>query len=360
MSPLASADRPYRVGLVIPLQGPAGIFGPSCEAVVEMAAAEVNRRDGILGRPIDIEVIDGGAPLWQVAADVARVLRAGRLDALTGWHISSVRETLTPIVSGRVPYVYTSLYEGGERTPGVFCAGEIPWLQIAPGLAWLRDTLGLRRWFLVGDDYVWPHGSAAAARLYCRELGLELVEEVFVPFGTGDFGPVLERVDRSRAQAVLMLLVGQDAVLFNRQFAARELHDRAVRFSPLMEENMLLASGADATAGLYVAAAYFNSLATAGAMDLMDAYVAAHGPDGPPLNNAAESCYEGIRTLEALHRAADSADVRTLLARSDSVGYDGPRGAMSMRNGHLQQRVHLAVAEAHDFHVIGVLDPIRT
>lgn len=32
------AERPYRVALVIPLQGPAGLFGASCEAVAELAA----------------------------------------------------------------------------------------------------------------------------------------------------------------------------------------------------------------------------------------------------------------------------------------------------------------------------------
>ncbi len=44
-----------------------------------------------------------------------------------------------------------------------------------------------------------------------------------------------------------MLLVGQDAVDFNRAFAQRGLHEELLRFSPLMDENMLIASGHDAT-----------------------------------------------------------------------------------------------------------------
>ena len=47
-----------RVGLVVPLQGPAGIFGPSCEAVAATALRAINAV-GILGRQVDIEVIDG-------------------------------------------------------------------------------------------------------------------------------------------------------------------------------------------------------------------------------------------------------------------------------------------------------------
>lgn len=115
---------------------------------------------------------------------------------------------------------------------------------------------------------------------------------------------------------------------------------------------MLLASGPDATQGLYVAAAYFRSLTTAGALDLVGRYVERFGPHAPPLNNAAESCYEGIRTLFELARRAGSTQVERMLAVADSVGYDGPRGVMRLRDGHLRQRVHLAVADDVDFSVL--------
>ena len=38
------------VGLVIPLQGPAGMFGPSCEASAALAVEEINADSGALGR----------------------------------------------------------------------------------------------------------------------------------------------------------------------------------------------------------------------------------------------------------------------------------------------------------------------
>ena len=42
-----------RVGLIVPLQGPAGIFGPSCEAVAATAVRTINDT-GILGRELTI------------------------------------------------------------------------------------------------------------------------------------------------------------------------------------------------------------------------------------------------------------------------------------------------------------------
>jgi urea transport system substrate-binding protein len=343
-----------RVGLIVPLQGPAGIFGPSCEAVAATAARTINDT-GILGRELTIEVIDGGAPPRRIAAEVGRLISAGGIDAVTGWHISAVREAVAPVTAGRIPYVYTSLYEGGEARPGVFCSGETPARQIAPGLRWLRDMCGTRRWFIVGDDYIWPRASVDVTKVFARQLGLHLAGTAYVPLGTGDYSSVLERIRRSDAEGVLLYLVGQDAVQFNRDFAREGLHDRLIRFSPLMEENMLLASGIDATADLFVCASYFRSLATSAALDFGADYVAQHGPDAPPLNNAAESCYEGLMTLAALAHRAGSLDVRRMLAVADGLGYDGPRGAVAFVGNHLQQPVHLAVAKGYDFDVLARL-----
>ncbi len=40
----------WRVAMVVPLQGPAGLFGPSCEAIGELAVHDINNTGGVLGR----------------------------------------------------------------------------------------------------------------------------------------------------------------------------------------------------------------------------------------------------------------------------------------------------------------------
>ena len=341
----------WRIAMVIPLRGPAGLFGPSCEAIAELAAHELNAAGGVLGREVSLSIVDGGAAPAAIAAEVAGLLAAGRVHAVSGWHISSVRNALAPVVAGRAPYAYTPLYEGGERRPGIFCSGETPRLQIAPALRWLRDNLGARRWFVVGDDYVWPRRSAAEIRRFAHELDLRIAGEAFAPLG-GDVAGLVSEVTTADCDGVLMLLVGQDAVEFNRRFAALGLDARLLRYSPLMEENMLLASGSAATAGLFVSAAYFRSLVNADALDLLGRYVHLHGHDAPPLNNAAESCYEGLHTLATLARRAGSTELPALNAAIDGVAYDGPRGTIEFHGQQAAQHVHLAIANGYDFEVI--------
>lgn len=345
----------WRLGMVVPLQGPAGLFGPSCEAISELAARDLNNSGGVLGREVQIEVIDGGATPSAVAARVQQLLDAGDIDAVSGWHISSVRHALAPVVAGRIPYSYTSLYEGGEVRPGIYCSGETPRQQIAPALKWLRDNVGARKWFVVGDDYIWPHSSLGAVRQFATELDLSLVGGSFVDLGRGNMKQLVETVSNSGCDGVIMLLVGQDAVDFNRAFARRGLDESMIRFSPLMEENMLLASGPRATRNLFASAAYFRSMVDGNSMDLLGRYIALHGAHAPALNNAAESCYEGIHTLSALVRRADSTHPRDLDAVVEGAAHDGPRGTVEFRDRVARQKIQLAVADGLDFSIIATL-----
>jgi ABC-type branched-subunit amino acid transport system substrate-binding protein len=219
----------------------------------------------------------------------------------------------------------------------------------------LAEQTGVRRWCTVGNDYVWPRETARAARKYARASGGRVRDEVFVPLGAGDFGPALHRIERCDADAVLMLLIGDDAVRFNRAFAAHALHQRCLRLSTHMDENILLATGADATAGLWATSGFFETLATAESLDFSRRYALRFGMEAPPVGSLGESCFEGLRLLGALAEQARSLDVQAMRAVSDTVAYEGPRGALRLQGNHLSQRMYLARADVFDFDVIAQL-----
>jgi urea transport system substrate-binding protein len=339
-------DSTVNVALVVPLHGSAGIFGPSCELCARLAVAEINAADGVLGRELKLSVIDGSAAPATVADEVGALAAAGLVDAVVGWHISAVRQVVAPRVAGLVPYVYTALYEGGERTPGVFLTGEVPSRQLLPAMQFLGREHGVRRWSIVGNDYVWPRVTARAAHAYAGAARGRVCHETFQPLGHRDWRATVEAVERSRADAVLMLLVGEDAVTFNRAFAAAGLDVVCRRLSTLIDENTLAGSGAENTSGICAAAAYFETLATPESLDFGWRYTRRFGLDAPTLNSVGESCYEGVLLLSALARRAGSLDVRRRTAAAESLSYAGPRGEVRMRRRHLDQRVYLA--EAHD------------
>ncbi|HXV08161.1 MAG TPA: ABC transporter substrate-binding protein, partial [Burkholderiales bacterium] len=148
-----------RIGLLVPTSGAAGIWGPSTIACARLAAQELNQAGGVLGREVQLHVVDAASENRALTQQSARLLRERAIDAVVGMHLSSVRKALLPVIGGRLPYVYTPLYEGGERHPGVFTLGETPAHQLVPALAALSEHRTPVRWALIGNDYVWPRVS---------------------------------------------------------------------------------------------------------------------------------------------------------------------------------------------------------
>jgi ABC-type branched-subunit amino acid transport system substrate-binding protein len=52
--------RRITVGILIPLSGPAGVWGSSCHACAVLAAEELNAQGGLDGREIDLSIVDAG------------------------------------------------------------------------------------------------------------------------------------------------------------------------------------------------------------------------------------------------------------------------------------------------------------
>ncbi|MEV1292249.1 substrate-binding domain-containing protein [Pseudonocardia sp. NPDC049635] len=343
----------FTVALVIPFAGSEALYGPSCLLCAQLAAEEINAEGGILGRPVRMIVVDGGAGPSRVADEVGSLVDAGRVDAVVGWHTSAVRQRLAPRLRSRVPYVFTALYEGGETTPGVFAIGETPEIQLYPALRWMAEEIGVRRWFVVGNDYVWPRRSTELTCRFLHECGAPPLDGVeFLELGTVDFGPVLRRIESGSCDGVLMLLVGRDAVEFNRQFARRGLEDRCARFSPLMDESMLTQIGARASRDVFTAAGYFESLPTAESLGFGARYVRRFGPDAPVLNAPGESCYDGVRVLAELIERAGTAEVGPLTEAADRSCHDGPRGTVRVTGARTEQRIYLATADGADYDIL--------
>ncbi|WP_193604733.1 substrate-binding domain-containing protein [Nocardioides dongkuii] len=339
------------IAFVVPLQGPTGLYGPSCLACGQLAVEQLNAADGIAGRRVELVVVDAGRSPEAVAEEVGSLVDRGRVQAVAGWHISAVRVAITRRVGGRVVYAYAAMHEGRDDTPGVFMLGERPVNQLLPAVHWMREQLGVGRWAVVGNDYVFPRVTAATTRAALEDTAAEIVSETYVPLGTTDFRGVLDGLDPGRVDGVIMLLMGQDAVRFNRQFAGRGLSGSLVRLSPAVEENTLLGGGAGAHEGLYAAAAYFDGMGTAESTALSRDYHDRFGPWAPALNAVGESCYEAILFLARMGRVCGGVDVADVAAMTSGQFYDSPRGLLRLDGNLLNQDVYLAAARGLEFEV---------
>ncbi len=335
----------FRIALCAPLGGPEGIWGPSCLASAQLAQAELNRWSGIAGRPCELRVVDASGQAEDVEGTLAAMVDDGEVDALVGMCISSVRQRIVSAVGGRLPFVYTCLYEGGDRSPGLYTIGETAARQLQPSITWLRARGQARRWMLLGNDYVWPRVSHRIARHSIGDAGGEVVAERFLPFGVSDYSSVIDELRATRADAVLISMVGQDAVEFNRAFGHAGLHHRVLRLSCAIEENQLLAIGAENTQNLYVAMGYFAALETDANFAFKERYHARFGDRAPALNSIGQSLYEGVHYLAALMGERQRSP-----GRRRASARQLPSGGL--RAGPDRAPIYLAVADGHGFKVL--------
>lgn len=348
----AFAASPLKVGMLIPLSGPAGLFGPSSRDCAELGAAEINARGGILGRKVELLIADAGVPPAEATQTALKLWRGEGAQAFIGMHDSAVRAALVGLFKGQVPYIYTPTYEGGECAKGTYVLGETPEQQLEPVIPWLAARKKLKRWYLIGNDYNWPRNTNIAAKKYIATSGGEVVGEEYLPFTVDNFDSNLAKIKETGADAVLITLVGGASVGFSRAFASFGLADQTLRLGTLIEENTLAGIGAQNSKNLYASAGYFSTIDTPAAKAFAERYHKRFGDKAPLLNVLAESCYEGLLLLDALAKKAGGIGVAQFEKVEEGVSYDGPRGHVVMHHRHSTKDIYLAEAEGVSFKVV--------
>lgn len=342
---------------IVPMRGPLAIIAPSCEAAVSLATEEINSSQGILGREVRVTTIDGGRAPERVAAEISALLATGMVHAITGWHTSAVRLAVAQANSGRVPFVYAASHEGLPEQPGVLMLGEHPAEHTLAAVCWARRELGVRRWAIIGADYIWPRELARAVHRDCADPG-EVVLEQFVAPGACDYSAFLEHPDLDRAEGILVLLVGADVALFNRQFAATGRAEKQIRISPSTDENVLLAGGPAAHRNLYVPSSFFVSRKAGDGLEAR--YRRRFGSFAPELTTFSSAGYEALHTLREIAETAGSLDVPTVeRAVSEGAGFEVPDGLCSFRGNQAVRTSRLAKVEGIDFEVVDTLRSVE-
>ena len=343
------------IALCVPLGGVAGIWGPSSLASAKLAASELNTLSGIGGRTCRLIAVNADDDAPMLESVLSDLVHSGEVDALVGMHTSYVRQRILSAVGGDIPFVYTPLYEGGECTPGVFAIGDTPARQLQPAIAWLAKHERPRRWAFLGNDYVWPHVSNRLARGYVARCGADVVSEEYVSLHTIDYSEQLATIRRAGADAVLLSLVGEDAIAFNRAFGEQGFGRSALRLSCAIEENELLAIGAQNTERLYVASSYFAALATDANVAFKERYYQHFGDRAPTLNALGQSTYEGVHFLASLFERGLLEPSQWKQQRREPIAYRSAREAVYGGDGTNLAPTYMAVAEGHAFRVIARL-----
>ena len=228
----AAAADPIRVGVISPLTGAWTVYGKAHSAGFQMAVDEINAKGGVLGRPLEVILGDSKTEPRIVVEQANRLIRQERVDFLAGTFSSAERNAAGPVVTAANKILlYPTFYEGQEKEyyPGVcnkniFMFGPEPTQQVWPHMEYMMNKFG-KKFFMIGSDYAWPRVTNLVTKRKLKELGGEVVGEVYIPFNTPQYESVLREIQGSGANIVFHSLTGSDTVNFRRQYAAAGMKD---------------------------------------------------------------------------------------------------------------------------------------
>lgn len=323
--------QPIVVGILHSQTGPMAISERSMIDAEVLALEQINASGGLLGRPVHWVIADGGSDWKTFAREAERLIREEKVSVIVGCWTSACRKGVLPVVEAADHLlIYPMAYEGMEQSPNIFYTGAAPNQQIIPAVQWCHDTLGARRFFLVGSDYIWPRCVNAIIKDQLVSLGAELVGEAYVPFGSTNVAATAAAIAAAKPDVILSAVPGDSALPLARAIRAAGLDPATtpmVTFA--VGENELRGEAGAEMAGHYAAWNYFQSIDRPQNTAFVRAFQQRYGIDRTT-SDVMVAAYNSVMLWAQAVGEAGTADLRQVRASLRHQSLDAPEGIIAI------------------------------
>ncbi|SIT72805.1 amino acid/amide ABC transporter substrate-binding protein, HAAT family [Ectothiorhodosinus mongolicus] len=268
------------VGVLFSVTGAVAVVESTLRDACLMAIEEINNNGGVNGRRLRPVIEDPASDPATFADRIRRLVIRDRCVSVFGGYTSASRQAVLPVVEQRENlFWYPTLYEGRECSRNVMYGGAVPNQQQQDFVPWLAENFG-KRFYLIGNDYVYPREENNVVRLILSRLGGEAVNEEYVPLGHSEFSSVISRIRRANPDVIFCTLVGDSDVAFQRQMHAAGFDPQRMPVASLTRSEIeVKAIGGEAAAGHFSSAPYFMGHQSAENQAFVEAYLRRYGAD---------------------------------------------------------------------------------
>lgn len=328
--PAFAAEDVITIGIPVGLSGANSVVAPSVVQSAELAVEEINATGGILGKKVVLEVADdaSGAAGAQKAFD--SLIFQKKVNALISMETSAARNAGLPIVNrGKVPYIYTSFYEGRSCSPYMYVNAWVPDQQVAPIVDFFNKE-GAKTYFLIGSDYAFGRGMLAFTKEYIEKTGGKVVGDEYAPMDATDWTAILSKVKAANPDAIVTSTAGgAPNVTLTKQLRAAGI--KSLYGNLAVDEGTAKSMGPDAE-GIYIAGSYFTNIDTPANKAFLAAMEKKFGANLKTPNDLSVPQYEAVYAYKAAVEKAGSTDADKVIPALAEVAVEGPRGTIVMND----------------------------
>jgi len=358
-APTAGAeDSPIKVGVLHSLSGTMAISEAALKNTVLMLIEDQNKKGGLLGRKLEPVVVDPKSD-WDLFAEKSRELLAKEKVAVVfGCWTSASRKSVLPVFEELNGLLYYPVqYEGEESSRNIFYTGAAPNQQAIPAVRYLMSKEGgdVRRWVLLGTDYVYPRTTNRILQLFLNGEGTSSddIMTIYTPFGHADWGGIIERIKRfgsaGKKTAVISTINGDANTHFYKELAAQKVDAGVIPVMALsVGQRELIGVDTKPLAGHLAAWNYFQSVKSSENDAFIRMWVNFTGNRDKVTSDPMEATFVGFRMWTQAVAQAGTTDVNAVRQAMYGQRVKAPSGFEEVMNvnHHLSKPVMIGKIDA--------------
>ena len=258
----AASDNPIKIGVDDPRTGPYAALGENQVRGVTMAVDAINKKGGVLGRPLQMVVEDSQGLPGPAISKAQKMVSEDKVSFLVGSVSSAVSSALSQF-AGQHDLVYIDTGGHADSVTGKDCRWNTfrtcstSWMLSAGDFKPLFDKFG-KKWFFIVPDYNYGHSVYNSYVELLKKAGGTVVGEALAPLGTTDFSSYLIQARAAKPDVLMCLQAGDDLVNLLKQSSQFGMASQMAVGGALMELEVLEALPPTALLGWWTMEWYWD------------------------------------------------------------------------------------------------------
>lgn len=215
------AAKPIKVGLPVILTGAdTYVFGEMIRDAAILAVEEINAAGGVLGRPLELVVLDDAGDPAQAVAVAHKLCEDPEIVAVMGHAFSGTTIPTMPVYNecrlaqlelGSNPRITVQGYDHVFR---ITCANDL--IAGYAGADYVVEKKGIKSVAVIHNKTMWGEAVATVFMKRCEELGVKVTSFQGVDANSVDFSPTLTKVNAEKPDAVYFAGYSESAMVRNQ------------------------------------------------------------------------------------------------------------------------------------------------
>jgi len=244
--------RAVYLGMDTPLTGPQAIVGQGDREAINALVRYWNRRGGINGRRLVVDVLDNASNPSQAVQNVQRFASDPKYVGILGSGNAAAAVATAPIATeARIPFLALSPPTPLVVPPRPYVFVALPTSRLyAYSMAQYLRSLGVRRIALMGDNGGFGRDGVGQVQALARAYGFTITESIIFSPTSTSFAAELTKVRNSDAQALWMWTVTPAGNTIVKEFRQLRLPQRLVLTGGNLSSQFLEATCPDVNGAL--------------------------------------------------------------------------------------------------------------